>query len=320
MGIIWLGAPLGVVIGSVMGGWLAQHYGWRMTFTVIGLTGVVVSLLVLLTLREPPRGGFDAAQSSQGRPPPMMAVVRFLLAKPAMRQTIIAAALAGIAMNGIGQFLNAFLARNFLLAPAEVGRLLGLIAGVSMASGLLIGGFGVDWAGRFDKRWAVWAPALGLLLAAPLFILGFTRSSLTTTVIVLICAHVSMFVYYSPTLAIAQNMVGANMRASSAFVISGLVLGLLGIGIGPTVVGRISDLFATHEFAAYLGSCPGGVAPHGSLPELAATCRSAAAIGIRHALMVMALLCAWSAVHYVLAARTLRRDLDTHYIATPERA
>ena len=180
-----------------------------------------------------------------------------------MRQTMIAAALAGTSMNAIGQFLNPFLARNFLLGPAEVGRLLGLIAGVSMASGLLLGGFGVDWAGRFDRRWSVWGPALGLVLAAPLFIFGFTRGSLQTTVIILICAHVSMFVFYSPTLAIAQNMVGANMRASSAFVMSGLVLGLVGIGVGPTLVGFLSDRFATHAFAAYLGSCPGGRAPPG---------------------------------------------------------
>jgi predicted MFS family arabinose efflux permease len=313
MAIIWLGAPLGVVTGSVMGGWLAQHYGWRSTFIVIGLAGVLVSLLVLLTLREPARGAFDAAQAAQGAPPPVMSVFRFLLAKPAMRQTMIAGALAGTSMNAIGQFLNPFLARNFLLQPAEVGRLLGLIAGVSMASGLLLGGFGVDWAGRFDRRWSVWGPALGLVLATPLFIFGFTRGSLHMTVIILICAHVSMFVFYSPTLAIAQNMVGGNMRASSGFVMSGLVLGLVGIGVGPTLVGFLSDRFATHVFPAYLGSCPGGRAPPGALPALADACRSAGATGVRQALMVMALLCVWSAVHYVLASRTLRKDLDTHY-------
>ncbi len=74
-----------------------------------------------------------------------------------------------------------------------------MIAGVSMASGLLIGGFGVDWAGRFDRRWYVWGPALGLLLATPLFILGFTRENLSAAVIILIFSHVSMFVFYSPT-------------------------------------------------------------------------------------------------------------------------
>ncbi|HTV77964.1 MAG TPA: MFS transporter [Steroidobacteraceae bacterium] len=313
MAIIWLGAPLGVVTGSVLGGYLAEHYGWRTTFMVIGAAGIAVSLLVLLTLREPPRGGFDPAATARGAPPPVLTVFRFLLSKPAMRHTLIAAALAGTAMNGIGQFLNPFLARNYQLGPAEVGRLLGMIAGVSMASGLLVGGFGVDWAGRSDRRWYVWGPALGLLLATPLFIVGFTRESLGVAVGILIFAHVSMFVYYSPTLALAQNMVGANMRASSAFVVSGLVMGLVGIGLGPTLVGVLSDHLATAQFADYLASCPGGRAPPGSLAVLADSCRNAAAAGIRHALIIMALLCVWSAVHYALAARTLRADLDRHY-------
>ncbi len=118
-----------------MGGYLAEHYGWRTTFVVIGLAGVLTSLLVLLTLREPKRGALDPAQLAEGPPPSAFAVAKFLFAKPAMRQTMLAGALAGISMNAIGQFLNPFLARNFLLGPAEVGRLLGLIAGVSMASG-----------------------------------------------------------------------------------------------------------------------------------------------------------------------------------------
>jgi len=313
MAIIWLGAPLGVVTGSVLGGWLAEHYGWRSTFRVIGLAGLVVCLLVLLTLREPRRGTFDPAASSRGAPPAARQVFGFLFAKRGMRQTLIAAALASTSMNAIGQFLNPFLARNYHLGPAEVGRLLGLIAGVSMASGLLIGGFGVDWAGRSDRRWYVWGPALGLLLAAPLFIFGFTRVHLGSAVVLLIGAHVSMFVFYSPTLALAQNMVGANMRASSAFLVSGLVMGLVGVGLGPTLSGILSDRLATHAFGAYIASCPGGRAPPGALAALGDACRAAAATGIRQALMVMALLCLWSAVHYFLAARTLRADLDTHY-------
>jgi len=61
-------------------------------------------------------------------------------------------------------------------------------------------------------------------------------------------AHVVLFVYFTPTLAIAQNMVGANMRASSAFTVS-LVLGLVGVGIGPTLLGFLSDAFGKAAFA-----------------------------------------------------------------------
>jgi predicted MFS family arabinose efflux permease len=313
MSVIWLGAPIGVVVGATVAGWLAEHVSWRAAFASVGATALAVAGLAALTLKEPPRGTFDAAGAS-GPPPAVWTVFKFLFAKRSVRHILVGCALAATSMNAIGQFLSPFLQRNYHMGPAEAGRLLALIAGAAMASGLALGGFGVDWAGRADRRWYAWGPAVGLALAAPLFLLGFSQSTVPATVVIMIAAHVSMFVYYAPTLAMAQNMVGANMRASSAFVVS-FVLGLVGIGLGPTIVGFLSDRFARAAFMAgpFSSTCPGGRAPAGSAAALADACRDASALGIRHALMVMSLLCLWAALHYLLAARNLRRDLETHY-------
>jgi hypothetical protein len=108
-------------------------------------------------------------------------------------------------------------------------------------------------------------------------------------------------------------MVGASMRASSAFVVS-LVLGLVGIGLGPTVVGLLSDAYAKSAFVGnYITSCPGGRPPPGAAEALVQACGNASAVGIRHALMTMSLLFVWAGVHYFLASRTLQRDLEIHY-------
>lgn len=314
MAVIWLGAPLGVVGGSAGAGYLAQYVNWRATFIVIGGLAVIVAIIAFLTLREPLRGLCDPEPRSTERPPSTWTVFRFLASKRSMWHVVIGCGLGATSMNAIGQFLSAFLIRNYHMGIADAGRLLGMIAGVAMASGLVIGGFGVDWAGKFDKRWYVWGPALGLTVAAPLFIIAFHQSVVWTAVVLLIGAHVSMFVYYAPTLALAQNMVGANMRASSAFVVS-LVLGLIGTGLGPTIVGLLSDRLAIHAFGrpGFEALCPGGAAPAGSAHALVAACSNASATGLRQALMIMSLLCLWGAAHYVLAGRNLRQDLDTHY-------
>ena len=314
MSILWLGAPLGVVVGSISAGWLAQHVSWRAVFFIIGGAALVVSIIAFLTLREPVRGMSDDLTAKLGPPPPTLAVLGFLFSKRSVIHLLIGCALAAIAMNAIGQFLSMFLQRNFHLGGAATGRVVALIAGAAMASGLLIGGFGMDWAARFDRRWYVWGPALGLTLCAPLFLLGFGQSLLSATILVLMAAHVCMFLYYTPTLAMAQNMVAANMRASSAFLTS-LVLGLGGIGLGPTIVGFLSDRFAQAAFAGgvFASACPGSTAPAGSAPALVEACQSASAAGIRHALMAMSLLCLWAAVHYLLAGRTLREDLARQY-------
>jgi len=316
MSIIWLGAPLGVVVGSTSAGWIAEHYSWRVAFAGIGLVSLAVSVVALLSLRDPPRGMSDPGTVVRGPPPSAWTALRFLLGKRSMWHILAGCALAATSMNGIGQFMSPFLQRNFHMGPAQSGRYVALTAGAAMASGLLIGGFGMDWAARFDKRWYVWGPAVGLALAAPLFVLGFSEPTVLATVLILIAAHVSMFLYYSPSLALAQNMVGANMRASSAFVVS-LVLGLLGVGLGPTIVGFLSDHFAASAFqpGAFAALCPAGKAAAGAAGPLAASCAQASALGVRHAMMVIALLGLWAALHYLLAARNLRGDLETQYRA-----
>lgn len=313
MSIIWLGGPLGVVGGSMFAGWMAQSHGWRAAFYGIGVPAIAIALIAFLTLREPPRGMSDPGVPV-GPPPSMWVVLRFLLGKPSVRQMLLGCALATIALNAIGQFLAQFLLRSYHLGMAETGTLMALIAGGSMSSGLLLGGFGTDWAARFDRRWYMWGPAIGLALAAPSFLLGFSRDSLFATIAVLMVAHVMLFIYYTPTLAMTQNMVGANMRASAAFV-TALVIGLVGIGLGPTALGLLSDLFATRAFTLvdYAQTCPAGAPPAAAAESIKLACEAASATGIRHALMAISLLSAWAGLHYFLAARTLRRDLDTHY-------
>jgi hypothetical protein len=235
-----------------------------------------------------------------------------------MCHILIGCACAAIGMNAIGQFLAPFLIRTYHLGFAQTGQLLSLIAGGAMASGLALGGFGVDWAGRIDRRWYVWGPAIGLTIAAPAFLVGFAQSSLTSAVAVLMVAHLALFVYFTPTLAMAQNMVGANMRASSAFTVS-LVLGLIGVGVGPTLLGLLSDVFAKAAFVTgdFKLACPGGPPPHGALTALQQSCAAASATGIRQAMMAMSVFLLWAAVHYFLAARTLRADLLRQHVALP---
>jgi len=316
MTIIWLGAPIGAMAGAVLGGWVTQHSNWRYWFIGLGVPSLLLAVIAWFTLRDPPRGMSDPQGVAAGPPPSIMTVFRFLSRKRSMIHILIGAALAAAAMNGIGQFLARFLVGVFHIGYAEAGTMIGIISTLSMASGLALGGFGMDWASRFDIRWYVWGPAIGLALAMPLFWAGVNQSTTMATMLVLIPAHAVLFVYYTPTLAIAQNMVGANMRASAAFLVS-FVLGFVGIGFGPTIIGIMSDLLAQHAFTLgdFAAMCPGGAAPPGAPADLAAACSQASADGIRNALGAITILLGWAAVHYLLAGRSLRRDLDTHYEA-----
>ncbi len=314
MTIVWLGAPIGALAGAAIGGYVAQHSDWRLWFVGLSLPGFAVAALAFFTLREPRRGAADAAGPAAGAVPSTAAALKFLLSKKSMRHVLAGGSVAAIALNGMGQFWPRYLVAVFHIGPAQAGGLLGIMVVVAMASGLGLGGFGVDWAVQRDRRWYVWGPAIALALAMPLFLVGLSQTTLTRTMVALLPAHIALFVFFTPTLAIAQNIVDSSMRASSAFTV-GIVFGLVGPGLGPTIVGVISDLAAHRRFTAgnFGALCPGGAAAPGAAPAIASACGAASAHGITVAMAAVTCLLLWGSVHYFLAARTLRADLDTPY-------
>ena len=315
--IVWLGAPIGALAGAAIGGWTAQHADWRMWFVGLAIPGFAAAALAIFTLREPVRGALDVGGPIQGPTPSTVAAARFLFGKPSMRHVLLGAAFSAIALNGMGQFFSRYFVSVFQIGPAQAGGTLGLLVVVAMSSGFLIGGFGVDWAIRRDRRWYVWAPCISLLIAMPLFEIGLLQPTLTRALAVLLPAHIALFIFYTPTLVIAQNMVDASMRASSAFTVA-IVFGLVGAGLGPFIVGIISDLAARHHFGAanFAAQCPGGLGPPGADSALAGACSNSSAYGIRFAMAAVGCLLLWGSLHYFLAARTLRADLDARYQPT----
>jgi predicted MFS family arabinose efflux permease len=318
MTIVWLGAPLGALSGSALGGWVAQNADWRLWFAGLSVPSLLIALLVLFTLKEPRRGLNDPVAPA-GPPPSMWQVVEFMLAKRSMVHVLIGASLASIAMNGIGQFWSRYYTAVFHMSLFESGRLIGLIAVVAMASGLTLGGFGVTYLSDRDRRWYVWAPSIALIATTPLLLLAITRPTIAQAIWLLLAGHITLFVYFTPTLALAQNMVGASMRASASFVIN-IVFGLVGVGLGPTLIGMLSDLLAHRAFGAadFNTLCPGGSAAAGADPAMVAACGAASAAGILQAIGLFVLLFTWAALHFLLAARHLERDLDHYYaLAVP---
>jgi len=315
---VWIGAPAGAFLGASIGGWVAQNADWRWWFVGLAVPSAILALLIFLTMREPARGTFDAPGAATRKPPSIVKVAEFMLSKRAMLNVLIGAGLASTGMNGIGQFLARFFVSNFHLGPADAGKLLGGIGVAGMASGLALGGFGLSWMARRDRRWFVWGPAIGLLLSAPFFMSGVfaaSQSSIMIPAILLLLGHVTLFVYYTPSIALAQNMVDSSMRASAAFILT-ITLNLVGIGVGPLLIGFVSDTMAQHSFAlgSFAALCPGGAAAHGAGADLVQACGVASRAGIADAIGGASLLFIWSAVHYWLAARHLEADLDRAYV------
>ena len=110
-----------------------------------------------------------------------------------------------------------------------------MVGGLSSAIGIIGGGFLSDWAGRFDRRWYGWLPAIGLLIACPVYFLVLSQTSWPATVWVLALPGVFMSSFIAPLSAITQNVLPPRMRAT-AFAL--LFLGHQFRRRGPRAPGR----------------------------------------------------------------------------------
>src|SRR5580692_11913299 len=65
LGIYAIGTYLGVFLGYFIGGWVNQHYGWRMAFFSAGLPGIALAAVMWLTVSEPKRGAMAETYTPQ---------------------------------------------------------------------------------------------------------------------------------------------------------------------------------------------------------------------------------------------------------------
>jgi predicted MFS family arabinose efflux permease len=312
MAMIMLGSPVGTLTGAVLGGWIAQHYGWRTTFLVFGIPGVILAAVVALALREPSRGLADGAATARrsAEKPALKELFKVIAAKPALLQVLIGGPVAGFGMTSISQFMAPFLIRAHHLPVAQGAFLYGVVSAVSLTIGLITGAFGTDLAGRRDRRWSAWGPAIGLTLAPLVYIAAFHAEGLTATAALLLAGGALLLCFYTPAIGMIQNMCPPHLRALAAALYSTLY-SLFGLALGPTFIGFTSDHFAARHFAGgvFAAQCAGGVGGRAASAALSSACRTASAEGLRDALSVGVLVFLWAAIHFLLASRTYRRDL-----------
>jgi MFS family permease len=273
--------------------------------------GVVLALLFRLTVREPARGALDPPSATGEATPPFGAVVRLLMSKPAFVHLTVGASLTSFSGYAVAQFAIPFLLRGYPLDLRAASTAYGVVGALSAAVGVGLGGYLADWAGRRDARLRAVIPGAALMLAGPLYVLAFGQPTVARLGAFVVLPAILQYLYLGPVFALAQNMVEARMRATATALVN-VTITLIGLGLGPALVGALSDLLAAQAYAgplAFAQACPGGVAPAAAEALAAEACRTASFQGLQRALMAAAVIYVWAGAHFVLAARTLKRDL-----------
>lgn len=303
--ILGLATPIGLAIGGLGGALVAQHFGWRAAFFVVGLPGLALAVLAWFTIKEPPRG-FSEGRSDVAEAPPLLQVFKRLLSSKTFLHTLMAVTVVSLVGFSGMTFLHPFLVRTFNISYTAAALIFVTVNSISLAGGYLAGGLVVDRLVKRDVRWYGWAPAIAMLLAAPAYVIGFSQSHLVATIIALVFPGLFAGMHYGPTYAVVHNLIEPRMRASTVAIMA-LVSGIIGMIVGPTVTGKMSDVFAAKAFALgdYAAMCPEAV--KGS--AIGEACRIASAGGLRTALVIIVSLYVWAAIHYFLASRHMKKEL-----------
>jgi predicted MFS family arabinose efflux permease len=288
--VLALGAPLGAWLGADVAGAVANAYGWRAAFLALGVPGLLIGLLVLLTIREPARGGLDAGSVPQHAS--IQESLRFLWRQRAAFHIIMGSGVCSLWGWGLIWWTPTFLMRTYGLNVGEAGAVTGHIHLV----GGVLASIGTAWLfsrpTMFDPRRVCWVLAGGVGLATiPSFIAYWTHSLVVARVMFWLFIP-AIYFYIGPCMALVQNLAACHMRSVFA-AWSGLCGNVFNLIVAPQLVGILSDAYA------------GGHATD--------------AASLRFGLLLLAPTGFWAAYHLYQASRTVVEDQQTasSYVGVP---
>jgi MFS family permease len=245
LGIYSLGIPFGIMFGLFAGGAIADTFGWRVAFFIVGIPGLILSAIVFLTIKEPPRGhadGHGALDTSAGHPS-ILEVFRFLLARRSFVHMAVGGGLTAFVGYGLITWAPTFFVRSHGMSLTEAGFWLGLVLGIPGGLGIVAGGWMSDRFGARDARWYLWVVAVALAIGVPIGAVALLTGSWWLSLLLLSVPVMLGNFYQGTTFAQTQGLAPVHMRAVAAAILL-FLLNFIGFVFGPPAVGILSDLLA----------------------------------------------------------------------------
>jgi len=241
-------ASVGSVLGVALGGVIAARWGWHAAFGVVGIPGLVLSLLYF-KVRD--YQTVDVGTPSQGATRSSAGVARAafgaLKRSPTLLWVGLGSALQLIVLSSMWAWLPSFLNRVHGFAPDQAGVRAALFV-LCGAIGSVAWGFVCDQAAKRYPRGRVLA--MGVLCLISTAVLGAAFGLPLLGVQLSNQAQFGLFCLggffatctAGPSAAIIINVIHPGFRATGAAIL-GLAQNLFGLAMGPFIAGVLSDAY-----------------------------------------------------------------------------
>ncbi len=234
--------PLGILIAFAVTAHLEAQFGWRLTFVILSLPGPLLALLFLVFGRRIIGRTASVVRNDDAKQGSWRAMLS-LFGNRRFRVVSVTIAMTALLTFGQTQWLPAYLERSFALPRKEVGALLAATQGIGMLVGMLAGGVLFDRMARLDERWRTRLLVASFLTGCPAVIAIYAvRDGHSAAWL----AALSAFLLALPSgqlWAEVQTIAPPGQRATGA-ALSLMISSFVGLGLGPLMIGWLSDLLA----------------------------------------------------------------------------
>ena len=234
LAIFSLGVPIGLALGTLMGAYIAAAISWRAAFYAMGVAGLILAPVMLLFVRDAPR---SAANSSAA---PITQVFPMISRKPVFWLLAFAASFSSLSGYGLAVWTPSVFERSFGMGLVERGQFIASLLLIGGCTGVFAGGWLADRLGAADRGWYAKLPAIAWAVTAPTFAAGLLSSSDVVAWLLLLIPNALNILWLGPVITAVQHLVPQRMRAtaSASFL---LINNLIGLGVGPYLIGWLSD-------------------------------------------------------------------------------
>jgi len=234
LAIFSLGIPIGLAAGTMIGAYIAKAIDWRAAFVAMGIAGIILAPILRHFVRDLPR---DRAPNAGA---PLASVFPMLARKPAFWLLAFASSASSLCGYGLALWTPSVLMRSFGLDLLATANFLASLVFIGGCAGVFAGGWLADRLGRMDRGWYAKLPAIAWLITAPTFAAGLLAPNLWVAWPLLLIPNALNILWLAPVTTAVQHLVPRPMRAtaSASFL---LINNLVGLGVGPLLIGGLSD-------------------------------------------------------------------------------
>ena len=302
------GITVGMCLASLFVGLTGAQVSWQQTFMIVGLAGIPVGLLILLTVKDAPRGYCDPAGSVRQQASGVAETLRELSGKSSFWLIVTGATLTAFVGYGMSNFIISFLVRNHGISVPEAAL-------HYMVPFYLIGACGTWACGQIVQRFAggsitvaLRITAAGLTIAPIAFYAAFNTGAIALIFPLLLVASFSQYMYIGPMYAGTGALATARTRATAVAILL-FIVNLIGYGAGPLFVGWASDYFAAGQLAEAGLSFSSCTLERDSLNALQQNlCSAASAEGLQQAISLTLLFMVIAAGCFAVASARFNKD------------